>query len=251
MHKLKRKLLSQNFLHSRYLVSKLVKSSSIGKNDLVLEIGPGKGIITEYLLKSSQHVIAVELDSHWCDYLQEKFRGTNNLTLYQADIMSFDLPKVPFKVFANIPFAIEGKIIRKLIDSPYPPEDCYLVVMKELAFRISAPHKENQFSLIHKPWFDFSITHHFKRSDFTPFPSVDAVLFRFRKKPVPLLPEFEKDSYEKFICHGFGKGLSLGHNLDQKVLSDLGVSRKILPNMLPLEKWVELYQQFKTRTRVV
>lgn len=250
MYKLRRKLLSQNFLRDPKLVSKLVESSSIGKNDLVLEIGPGKGIITEKLLEASQHVIAVELDQYFSHALKEKFLSYQNLTVYNEDIMNFHLPSLPYKVFANIPFAIEGKIVRKLIDAPSPPEDCYLVIVRSLANRLSAKDQENMFSITHKPWFDFDIVYHFKPWDFTPFPNVEAVLWRFTKHKQPKLPLQEKDKYRKFVEIGFGHGLSInrnllkiyGHQRANLLLSQIGVAKNTLPNQLSLEKWIKLFE---------
>jgi 23S rRNA (adenine-N6)-dimethyltransferase len=251
MFKLRRKLFSQNFLHSRKLISKLVRSSSIGKNDLVLEIGPGKGIITEQLLQSAQHVIAVGIDSHWYKYLKNKFRNTDNLTLYHGDFLSFNLPFLPYKVFANIPFSIEGKIIRKLIDAKNAPEDCYLVMMKELAFRLSAPYKENWFSIIHKPWFDFSIYHHFRRTDFTPVPKVDAAMMRFTKRKTPLISWAEREHYQKFVTIGFGDGQPIWQNLKKgygkaslmKSFKSLHIEKTTKPAELSLQQWISLFRE--------
>lgn len=255
MKKLRQALFSQNFLHNRVLVGRLVRSSCIGKSDLVLEIGPGKGIITEPLLAQAQHVIAVEVDSKYCQYLRDKFGNDDRLTIYNQDILSYSLPKVPYKVFANIPFSIEGKIVRKLIDAENPPEDCYLVMMKELAYRLSAPHKENQFSLMHKPWFEMTIEHFFKREDFSPYSNVDSVLFRFTKRQQPLLPYFEIKNYRDFIQKGFGEGLFVSQNLAKSfgrekttgVLGDLGIKRSALPNQLTLDQWIKLYQRFQMK----
>jgi len=182
MYKLQRKLLSQNFLYSRKLVSKLVGSSSIAKNDLCLEIGPGKGIITQQLVKQAGRVIAIELDSQLFAQLKTNFRYVDNLAVYHQNFLNFQLPKTTYKVFANIPFAIEGQIIRKLIDNSNPPDDCYLVLNKQLANRLVANFKENLFSIIHKPFFGFEICYQFKKTDFAPMTSVDTVLFRFTKK---------------------------------------------------------------------
>ncbi len=249
MYNLQRKLLSQNFLHSRKLVSKLVGNSSITKNDLVLEIGPGKGIITEQLIRQARHVIAVELDTHWYNYLSSKFNSAENLTLYHEDFLDRPLPKFPYKVFANIPFTIEGKITRKLIDNTNPPQDCYLVMMKELAYRLAAPYKENQFSVMHKPWFDFSIYHHFNQTDFTPIPKVRTVIFRFTLKENPLLPMSEKKKYQQFVTYGFGQGLPAKQNLQKffskgtisKVFQKLSLAKDIKPSHLTLKEWITLY----------
>lgn len=252
MYQLRRKLFSQNFLYDRKLVSKLVRSSSIDKKDLVLEIGPGKGIITEALIRQAQHVLAVEIDSHLYAHLQEKLVWARNLTLYRDNILNFKLPVIPYKVFANIPFAIEGKILRYLIDAKNPPNDCYLVVMKELAYRLSAPYKENWFSLAHKPWFNFSITHQFGRSDFRPIPNVDAVLFRFNLKDNYLLRWGEKASYQKFLRTCFGQGLPVwqnmknayGRKLTEYLLMSLGINKNQRPSDLSLEKWIIMYRKF-------
>lgn len=253
MYNLQRKLLSQNFLHSRKLVNKLVGNSSIDKKDLVLEIGPGKGIITEQLVQQAGHVIAVELDTHWYNYLKTKLSSTANLNLYHEDFLNRPLPKLPYKVFANIPFAIEGKIIRKLIDDPNPPQDCYLVMMKELAYRLAAPFKENQFSILHKPYFDFSICHHFNLSDFYPTPKVKVVMFRFTLRRTPLMPLSEKAKYQQFVTRGFGQGLPVRQNLQRffskdminKVFQRLSLAKDIKPSYLTLEQWIALYISLK------
>lgn len=253
MYKLRRKLLSQNFLRSRELVKKLIRGSSIGKNDLVLDIGAGKGIITGQLLHTAQHVIAVELDNNWYIYLRNKFCAVDNITLYHGDILNFSLPVLSYKVFASIPFAIEGKIIRKLINAENPPDDCYLVMMKELAYRLAAPYKENMFSIMHKPWFDFSIYYHFKRTDFTPIPSVKSVMLRFKKREMPLLPWKEKKQYQKYVKLGFGHGLRIFDNLksrfgDQqtyKMLNKAGIRKNTKPGYISVEQWIKLYQEFR------
>lgn len=249
MYKVRRKLFSQNFLRDRKLVSKLLGRSSIGKNDLVLEIGPGKGIITGQLVQRAQYVLTVEIDSHWYNYLEHMFNDKKNLILYHKDFLDFKLPSLPYKVFANIPFAIEGRIIRKLIDTQNPPEDCYLVMMKELAYRLAAPYKENMFSVMHKPWFDFSIFHHFRQTDFEPVPNIGIVMLRFTKRREPLLQWSERKRYRHFIEQGFGHGQPVKDNLKklygrQKVLQALregNLPRNIQPSFISPEQWVALY----------
>lgn len=250
MYSHKRKLLSQNFLYSRKLVKQLVDQSSIGSNDLVLEIGPGKGIITEQLVRKSRHVIAIELDTQWCGYLHKKFEKTPNFTLFNADAKGFPLPYQPYKVFANIPFAIEGELIRKLIDADKPPIECSLVIVRELAERLCAFHRENVFSVTHKPWFDFSIEHDFRPTDFTPVPKVNASLFRFKQKAQPLLPWKVRKQFQAFVNIGFGNGDIIRNNLRKQysqrnieaIFSKLKLPQTIKPSHLSVEQWVGLYQ---------
>lgn len=247
-----KKLLSQNFLHNRELVKKLIRGSSLGKNDLVLEIGPGKGIITEELVNNVQCLIAVEIDYSWYNYLRNKFRSVTNLTLYHEDFLNFHLPFFPYKVFANIPFSIEGKTIRKLIDAKYPPEDCYLVMREEVAYRLSGRYGENLFSLSHKPWFNFSIFYYFQRTDFIPTTRVKVVMLRFIKRKDSLIPWHEKLQYQKFVEIGFGQGLPIalnlrkifGRSLTTRVFNRLHINRQTKPSELSLSQWIDLYEEF-------
>jgi len=249
MKNIRRKLFSQNFLCNRQLVERLVSQSSLGQGDLVVEIGAGQGIITRELIRRAGHVIAVEIDGRWFGQLQGQLAGVENLTLYQADILNFDLPRLPYKIFANIPFAIEGKIIRKLLDDANPPQDCYLVVMKELAERLIASHPGSLFASSYRPWFDVAIVHRFSPADFSPVPHVKAVLLRFTKKSSPLLPWPERKKYQQFIQRGFGQGRSIRHNLRgwyktdkiDTALQKISISRKCKPGHLRIEQWIRLY----------
>ena len=247
----KRKLLSQNFLHSRKLVKKLILNSSIGKADTILEIGAGKGIITQELIQSAKNVIGIELDNHWYNYLQAKFKGTSNLKLYNADFLNFPLPDTPYKVFANIPFSIEGKIIRKLIDAKNPPEDCFLIMMRELVYRLAAPYKENQFSITHKPWFELSIEYNFSKKDFTPFSNVDVAMIRFKKREIPLLKWAYKQEYQLFVEESFKYGMPIFKNLKTKygykptlsAFTKVGINKNAKPSYLSFSQWIKLYEK--------
>ncbi len=261
MSSLRQKLLSQNFLHNRKLVTRLVGRSSIGKKDLVLEIGPGRGIITRVLLEQAGHVVAVELDAGLYQDLRQTFARQENLTLCHGDILSFPLSRLPYKVFANIPFAIEGKIIRKLLEDDNPPQDCFLVVMRELALRLANEQGAGLFGARHRPWFEFTVEHAFKRSDFTPAPNVDAVLLRIQRKKLPLLPFQERKKYWQFVRRAFGHGLPVKNNLKHfygpdkvaAALHQLSLSRKIRPGELTPEQWVKFYaktQPYRSFKRV-
>lgn len=250
MYKLRRKQLSQNFLYNRKLIQNLVGQSAITSQDKVIEIGPGKGFITAELLKVAKHVIAIELDQKLVLHLRRQFPNHPKLTLVSGNFLDFQLPKDDYVVFANIPFSIEGEIVRQLLDDPNPPQDCYLIVVRELAERLSGYLHENQFSLKHKPWFEFSIVHRFKRTDFVPSPRVNAVLWRITKRTSPLVPATEKRAYWRLIEQGVGSGEPIGFNFRRilgqerarKVLGDLNISPQTKPSYLPLSKWLEIYR---------
>lgn len=249
MYKLRRRQLSQNFLYNRKLIRNLVGRSAISAKDTVIEIGPGKGFITAELLRVAGRVIAIELDHKLVWHLKRQFPGHPKLKLISGNFLDFPLPKDDYVVFANIPFSIEGEIVRKLLDDPNPPQDCYLVVVKELAERLSGYPHENQFSLKHKPWFELQVIHRFKRTDFVPSPRVNVVLWRIKKRSSPLIPLAEKEAYWRLIEQGVSSGEPIGFNFRKmlgrvqarKALHDLNISPQTKPSYLSLSKWLEIY----------
>lgn len=249
MYKLRRRQLSQNFLYNRKLIRHLVGLSSITPRDTVVEIGPGKGFITAELLKIAKRVIAVELDPRLVLHLRRQFPNDPNLTLISGNFLDFPLPREEYKVFANIPFSIEGEIVRKLIDDPHPPRDCFLVIVKELAERLSGYPHENQFSLKHQPWFEFAIIHRFARTDFVPRPRVKAVLWRIRKRDQPLVPWPERNRYWDLIEQGVGRGEPLkfnfrrllGRTVAAGMFRQLSIDPSAKPSFLTLGQWIKIY----------
>src|SRR3989344_3500898 len=153
MWKLRRNL-SQTLLQNRELAKKLIRNSSIGKNDLVIEVGPGNGIILNELLEQAAHVIGIEVDFDIYKFLRKQHSGRANLSLYLGDALSFPVPRENYKVFSNIPFAIEGKLIRKFLNEANPPLDCYLVARRDLAERLSGLRGNNLFYVSNSTFFE-------------------------------------------------------------------------------------------------
>lgn len=256
MYKLRRKLLSQNFLHNRKLVQKLVHSSSIGKNDLVLEIGSGKGIITEQLLEVADEVLSIELDYQWYKHLQEKFKDKKNLNLRHGNFLDFKLPLETYKVFANIPFNTTADIIRKLIQAKNPPLDTYLIVQKEVAKKYAGKpdsNKDSLSSVLIKPWFELSTVHTFDRKDFYPFPKVDIVLLRIKQIEKPLIDNNQQQLYRDFVTYGFTQWEPSLKDGFRKIFTktqfarlaeDLNFSLYAYPTDLDVSQWLELFNFF-------
>jgi len=244
----RRKLYSQNFLCSRKLVSSLVGNSSIEKNDLVVDIGAGQGIITAELLERGANVIAIEIDTYWYSHLHSRFPNQPNLTLVHADFLSWPLPQNSYKVFANLPFSVEGLIIRKLLDAPHPPQDCYLIIMDKFARRLTTDH--NLFSSLYTPWFEFNIIRYVSRYSFRPVPSIDAALFHFSKRQRPLLDWSHRHTYQQFVRRAFGNGQSVYRNLSHyhpknridRIFHNLSLNHHLKPSHLSPTTWINLHR---------
>ena len=202
----RRGLLSQNFLWNRRLVDQLVRASSISPRDLVLEIGPGRGILTQALLQVAASVVAVELDEKLCLLLCEKLSRYTNLALVQGDWLTMRLPQAPYKVFSSIPYHHTGDIIRKLLQADVPPADCYLVVQSEAAAKYCVHDRRNSLAaLLYYPWWDIGIVHHFQRADFVPTPGVDSVLLQIMRRETPLVDPRQKAAYQDYVVYRLGR----------------------------------------------
>lgn len=170
---------SQNFLKSSVLVQQLLNLSSITNDDVVLEIGPGQGIITQELIKRCKNIVAYEIDTNLYEKLHNRFQ---EIELHHEDFILAKLPYKPYKVFSNIPFNITSEIVKKLIFAENPPVDSYLIMQKEAALKFAGKplaHNNSLMSLLLQTRFQPSIEYSFQKNDFYPMPSVDTVLFRF------------------------------------------------------------------------
>jgi 16S rRNA (adenine1518-N6/adenine1519-N6)-dimethyltransferase len=142
-----RKSLGQNFLTDENILHKIVAAGNLAENDLVLEVGPGLGALTEQLAESAKQVIAIEYDRGLFSILSESLVDYKNLVLLNQDILTTDLQTVlkdysseqyHYKVLANLPYYITTPVIFKLIESGLPWELMVFLVQKEVAERLIA-----------------------------------------------------------------------------------------------------------------
>ena len=234
---------SQNFLKNPELVAEIVDLSGISKDDLVLEIGAGEGIITEKLLKKAKKIIAFEIDKFFFDKLSKKFRNNPILTLKNENFLNFPLPTSLYKVFSNIPFNITSEIIKRLTFAKNPPEESYLIVQKEAATKFTGKpldSKNTQISIVLYPWFEFKVIHKFVANDFIPKPNVDIVLLEIKKREKPLVEN--RNKYQDFITYAFNQpkpNIAEGLN---KIMQIIPTNKR--PSELNFEDWALLFEQF-------
>lgn len=176
---------SQNFLTSRRLLERIVRISTITKNDLVIEIGTGKGHLTEVLCRRAKYVYSMEIDKKLYERAKERLQKEDNLKIMCRDFMKYQLPsRTNYKVFANIPYNITTGIVKKLTEDAHPPSEIWLVMEKGAAKRFLGVPKETKYSLLLKRRWDLEIVYYFSREDFHPKPSVDSVLLHFLQKKI-------------------------------------------------------------------
>jgi len=178
-----KKSLGQHFLNSKHVLGQIIEASHIQKGELVLEIGPGTGVLTEALLQTGAKVISIEKDERAIEDLKEKFKANiaaGQLTLIYGDILDKNTdftPKEGYSIIANIPYYITGAILEKFLENERQPDKMVLLVQKEVAERIVASDKkESVLSISVKAFGKPEIIAKVPPGAFTPPPNVDSAI---------------------------------------------------------------------------
>lgn len=231
-HKAK-KSLGQNFLKSGAILSKIVVSAELKESDIVLEIGPGKGALTEKLLEKVKKVIAIEKDDSLFAFLEEKFAKNienGQLILINQDILEFDLKNnlkdsKNYKIVANIPYNITGAILKKFLTSENQPETMTLLVQKEVAQRIVAnDKKESLLSISVKSYGEPKVLFKVQARFFSPAPKVDSAVIHIKdiSKRVFETKNIKEEDFWKVLRAGFAqKRKKLSNNLKKVVNKEI------------------------------
>lgn len=194
---------TQNFLHSKELVRHLIGICNIKLDDVVIEIGPGKGIITNELAHKARKVVAIEFDEELYEKLKNKFQSNNKVDIIYGDILNYT-PRIPsYCVFSNIPFNITSEILNKFL-SDKKNEKMFLIMQYEPFIKYAGnPYgAETLRSMLYKPFFDMDLKYRFDPSDFKPAPQARIVLASFERKQFPDVKK-EEENYIKIFLHIF------------------------------------------------
>lgn len=245
---------SQNYFKNSEFVCNLIDKTAISNNDLVVEIGPGKGIITSELAKTASKVIGVEYDRQLAINLKSKFENISKIEIVEADFLKWNLPKPPYKVFANIPFNMTADIVNKLLNSLTPPEATYLIMQDKAAERfIGHPVGVNtQASILLQPFYNMSILTKIDRSQFEPMPSVDVVLAGFETRDNPVIDTKYRQIYRDFVIYGYNQWQPTLLDAFREVFTNkqLGVISRNLgikgkrPSEVTVQEWVRIFDTF-------
>lgn len=250
-----KKSLGQNFLKSEKILEDIVKAGNIEKKDIVLEIGPGKGALTEKILKKAEKVIAVEKDNNLFEILKEKFKkeiANRSLVLVHGDIIDFKtedlgLKNQEYKIIANIPYNLTGLILKKFLTEKVAPNLMVLMLQYEVVKRILAKDKkESILSLSVKTYGKPKTIMKVPARYFTPAPKVDSavILIEDINKDIFFNKKINEQKFWELIHAGFshkrkklGGNLKKLNNLNQNVLQNLKDKRA---ENLTLEEWLGL-----------
>lgn len=189
----RRRVLGQNLLAHRGVIAQAVTRADLGPDDLVVEIGPGRGALTLPLARTGAQVIAVERDAAMAEALRTRLSGSevaDQVRVVNADARRFRLPREPYRVVANLPFGVTTEVMGALLDDPDGgPTRADLLVQAEVARKRCAQPPTSLRSAAWAPWWILELGPEVPRQAFRPVPAVDAAWITVRRRTPPVLPE--------------------------------------------------------------
>lgn len=258
------KKFGQNFLIDGHVLDKIIAGAGVTKDDMVLEIGPGIGTMTQYLAEAAGKVVAVEIDRNLLPILQETLADYDNVKVIHADVLSLDLEKLvqeenggrPIKVVANLPYYITTPIIMALFEQHVPLANVTVMVQKEVAARMkSGPGSKDYgaLSLAVQYYAEPYIVANVPCNCFMPRPNVDSAVIRLtRYEEPPVQVKDEKMLFKiirasfnqrrKTLQNGLNNSSELNFTKDQiaAAIAEAGFSPSVRGEALTLEQFAKL-----------
>ncbi len=251
-----KKSLGQNFLTDKNILRKIIKVAEIKANENILEVGPGRGVLTFELVLLAKKVVAIEKDKMLFAELQNKQTEFSNLIIQNQDILRIDFAELrkefknkPYKIVANLPYNITSRFLRTFLQSDYCPSEMILMVQREVGERI-AEKEPGEFSVLSnavqfycRPRVLFRVS----ANCFFPRPRVESVVIRLSEIGKNM-PDCEAEKFFLLLRAGFSaKRKQLKNNLMKinkidwgAVLVEAGLRGDIRAEELTVADWVKL-----------
>ena len=267
-----KKSLGQNFLRDKAVLDKIIKSANLSPDDLVIEIGPGEGILTEKLAGHAKKVIAIEIDGGLAEKLQKKYRSHSQIQIINDDVLKINLPELidsqdmpanRYKVIANIPYYITSPIIQLFLETKCPPAEMVFMVQKEVAKRITA--KPGQMSILAisvQYYATAKLLFYVEKKCFWPVPKVDSAVIKITplpspvsstRHPLPITGEEDNETKKffrvvkagfsakrKMLANNLTNGLHLEKKLVEEKLKTASLEKTVRAQELDVNDWKKL-----------
>lgn len=264
------KSLGQNFLTDKNIIDEIVASAQINPNDLVVEIGPGIGVITTEAAKYAKKVIAVEIDKNLIPILKETLEGQENIEVINQDILKTDVNSLidscsenftGVKILGNLPYYITTPIIMKLLEDGVKADSITIMMQKEVADRINALPGTKAYgalSVAVQYYCTAEAVVNVPKEVFIPQPKVDSTVLRLQiRKEKPVLLE-NREMFFKCVKAGFGQrrktllnslmGIDgITKEIVRKALDEVGIDSSRRAETLDLKEFAELSNEIFSR----
>ncbi|WP_228823670.1 23S ribosomal RNA methyltransferase Erm [Nocardia blacklockiae] len=243
--------LSQNFLVDARAAALIVRTAGLAPGALVLEVGPGDGMLTRHLLTTGTRVLAYEQDPRYADRLRRRYARVARITVQHRDFRTVRPPREEFAVVANVPFGITTDIVRWCLAAPRLTT-ATLLTQREFARKHSGDYgRWSKLTVGNWPWVSMALGARVARTSFHPVPSVDAAVLHLRRRTEPLVAHAEAAAYRRLVDLGFsGVGGSLAASLCReyragavrRACAAAGVPVDAPVGYVPPDAWTTLYR---------
>lgn len=251
-----KKALGQNFLKSQSALKQIIEAGDLKKGEIVLEIGPGKGALTEKILETGAILFAIEKDRELIDFLEEKFQKyieNKSFFLIEGDVLDLNIKEILkntfniYKIIANIPYNITGAILKKFLTEENSPERMVLMVQNEVAKRLVANNEpESILSISVKAYGKPKIITKVPARYFSPAPKVDSAVILIKDINKDLFKEnnIPEDKFWQIVKTGFAhKRKKLSSNLKNLIkLNEKYTNSRA--EELEIKDWIELTKKY-------
>lgn len=265
------KKLGQNFLIDEAVVNTIVEKSEITKEDLVIEIGPGLGTLTQRLLQQAGQVVCIELDERMLQILKERFVLYDNFEVINEDVLKINLKELirsykekegiqRVKIVANLPYYITTPIIMKLLEEKLEIESITVMIQKEVADRLTAiPGKKNTGAITYAVYYyaEAKEVLTVPKDSFIPEPEVNSevIKLQIRRQP-PIQVEDEKKLFQiiklafmqrrKTLVNALsGSELFSSKEAVEEILEQLEIDKRVRGEVLSLEDYAKIVELIK------
>lgn len=250
------KKFGQNFLIDDNLTQKIVNSCTVEDSDLVIEIGPGLGALTEYIVQKAPKLICVEIDHGASSYLINEFKGFDNFSLLEQDFLNIDLNEFNsfenIKVISNLPYYITTPIIEKIITSNLKYKSLTFMMQKEVGERIlSSPgtKKYSSLSIFIQYYCDVKKVCDVSSQSYHPQPNVDSIVLQLTNKNSTYIDaKFFKfvqtcfNARRKTILNNVSNIIKLDKEVLTSELTKIGIDATLRPERLTFDDYKNMYQ---------
>ncbi|MCY4378853.1 MAG: 16S rRNA (adenine(1518)-N(6)/adenine(1519)-N(6))-dimethyltransferase RsmA [Candidatus Dadabacteria bacterium] len=255
------KRLGQNFLNDPNILRKICATAKLQKEDHVIEIGPGKGSLTEHLAHGAGRVTAIEKDKRLRTFLDEKFGESANVRFVYEDILKTGFSRFSdgekTKLVSNLPYNISTQILLKLLDERELFSRIVVMLQKEVAQRISSAKGRKSYgslSVLLQSCFSVKLAFKVSRHAFYPVPEVDSAVVVLDPLKDPVFPVSNEKTFRTVTRHAFSSRRktirnSLGNFFERKMveraLSDSGIDQGRRAESLSVEEFAKLADSFR------
>ena len=247
-----RKRFGQHFLYDSFVLQKIVSVIHPKKTDTLMEIGPGRGALTNYLLTECDNLVLIEIDRNLVAFLQKKYNQQKNITIYQNDALQFDFSSVktdkPLRVVGNLPYNISTPLLFHLFSQINCIEDMHFMLQKEVVRRITAEvgsHDYGRLSVMTQYFCDNTYLFSVSPQAFTPPPRVESAIIRLipRRNFTPLAKNLDQLSHivkEAFSYRRKTVGNAFKKLINPSQWSLLEINPQLRPQELTVEDFVKI-----------